>query len=123
MNFVHLPLALGLSLLMVSSVVAEEATLPVEERQKIEKLIDHVKELKDTVFIRNGVEYDAVTAAKFLKGKWDANAGQIKSAREFVEKAATASSTTGKPYLIRFKQNGAPQEVPSGDYLLEQLRR
>jgi hypothetical protein len=100
---------------------ASAAELPAEEKAKIEKLIEHVKGLKDAVFVRNDVEYDAATAAKFLKGKWDANAAQIATARQFIEKAATASSTTGKPYLIRFKQGDSTKEVKSGAYLREQL--
>ena len=98
------------------------ADLPAEEKAKIEKLIEHVRTLKDAVFVRNGVEYDAATAAKFIKGKWDANADDIATAREFIEKAATKSSTSGKPYLIRLKEGGQTKEVKSGEYLLEQLK-
>ena len=93
--------------------------LPAEERVRIEKLIQHVKELKDAVFVRNDVEYDAATAAKFLQGKWQANESNIRTAQEFIEKAASVSSTTGKPYLIRFKDG---KEVKSGDYLMERLK-
>ena len=94
---------------------------PAEEKAKIQKLIEHVKGLKDAVFVRNSVEYDAATAAKFLQAKWDASSGQIGSAREFIDKVATKSSTTGKPYLIRLKQGDATKDVKSGEYLRDQL--
>jgi hypothetical protein len=96
--------------------------LPSAEKQKIERLIEHVRTLKGARFVRNDVEYDAATAARFLQGKWDANSSDIKTARQFIEKAASHSSTSGKPYLIRFKQDDAVKEVKSGDYLLETLK-
>ena len=65
------------------------------------------------------MEYDAASAAKFLKGKWQANAAEIRTAEEFIEKAASVSSTTGKPYRIRFKDG---KELKSGDYLRERLK-
>jgi len=116
-------IALAGCLLISTGLHAWEPALPAEEKAKIEKLIDHVKGLKDAVFIRNGVEYDAATAARFLQGKWDASAAEIKSAREFIDKAASMSSTTGKPYLIRLKRDGATMELKSGEYLLEQLKK
>ena len=99
---------------------AEEAAAPKTELEKIEALIKHVAELKETVFIRNGVEYDAKTAAAFLKGKWDTARSSVKTAKDFIEKVATKSSTTGKAYLIRFKDG---KEVKSAEYLAERLKK
>jgi hypothetical protein len=65
------------------------------EKQKIEALINHVEEMAGAKFVRNETEYDAKTAAKFLRGKWEQDAG-IKTARDFIDKAASASSTTGR---------------------------
>jgi len=90
------------------------------EKEKIESLIKHVEGLKDATFIRNGVSYDAKAAAAFLRGKWDANAKVINTAKDFIDKAASQSSTSGKPYLIRFKDG---KEVKSGDYLLSELKK
>jgi hypothetical protein len=93
---------------------------PQTEKQKIEALIKHVENLKDATFVRNDKEYDAKTAARFLLGKWQANESSVKTAKDFIENVASVSSTSGKPYLIRFK-NG--KEEKSGSYLLEQLRK
>jgi uncharacterized protein DUF5329 len=93
---------------------------PLSEKQKIEALIKHVEGLKDAKFIRNGSEYDAKTAADFLRRKWEANAGEIKTAKDFIEKAASISSTTGRPYLIRLKGN---KEMKSGEYLRAELQK
>jgi hypothetical protein len=93
---------------------------PQDEKQKIEALLKHVEGLKDAKFVRNDSEYDAATAARFLRGKWESNGSQIKTAKDFIEKAASVSSTSGKPYLIRFKDG---REVKTGDYLAEELKK
>lgn len=90
------------------------------EKEKIEALIKHVEGLKDAKFVRNDREYDAQTAAKFLLGKWKANDDQVKTAKDFVEKIASSSSTTGKHYLIRFKDG---KETKSGEYLHIELKK
>lgn len=116
-----LPVILTFALLILgttSFVQAQEK--PTTEKQKIEALIKHVESMKDAKFVRNDKEYDAQTAAKFLRGKWEANEADIKTAKDFIEKAASVSSTTGKPYLIRFKDG---KEMKSGEYLQTQLKK
>ena len=41
-------------------------------------------------------------AAEFLRRKWRHREAEIRSADDFIEKVASFSSTTGKPYLIHF---------------------
>lgn len=89
------------------------------EQQKIGALIAHIEGLEGATFFRNGREYDAETAAQFLRGKWQARESEIRTARDFVEDVATASSTTGRPYLIRLHDG---TETRSGEYLLSQLK-
>ena len=84
------------------------------EKGKIEALIHNVESLKDAQFIRNGSTYNSTNAAKFLRGKWQSKDKEIHTVADFIEKAATFSSTTGKPYLIRFSDG---REVKCGDYL------
>src|SRR4030095_2486650 len=82
---------------------AQPQTLPNSEKQKIEALIKHVADLKDAKFVRNGSAYNADTAAVFLRRKWEANESEVKTARDFIDKVASFSGTSGKPYVIRFK--------------------
>jgi hypothetical protein len=96
------------------------AGAPPEERAKIEALISHIGSLKKAVFIRNGKEYDAASAAKFLRGKWEAKDKDIKTATEFIEKVATKSSTTGKAYRIRLEDG---TETDCGPYLSGRLKK
>ena len=113
-------LVAGASLVLVLHAASARGDAPAAEKEKIEVLIKHVEGLTDAKFVRNGQEYDAKTAARFMRGKWDANDDEIKTAKDFIEKAASESSTTGKPYLIRFKDG---KEVKSREYLLAELKK
>jgi hypothetical protein len=84
------------------------------EQERISYLINHVARMQDAAFVRNGVSYGARIAAYFLRKKWEANQDRVRTADDFIDIIATKSSTTGKAYLIRFK-NG--KEVESGKYL------
>lgn len=112
--------ALTLFFLIAVAGLARAQHLPLTEKQKIEALINQVKTLKDAKFVRNGSTYTADNAARFLKGKWDANAAGIKSARDFIEKVASFSGTSGRPYLIRFNDG---KEIKSNEFLSAELKR
>jgi len=111
-----LVLAQGLA---ISSFVHAQA-LPTAERQKIESLIQHVGELKDAKFVRNGWTYEVSTAVRFLRGKWESNDAHVKTARDFIDKVASVSGTSGKPYLIRLKDG---KEIPSREFLAAELQK
>jgi len=87
---------------------------PTTERQKIEALIEQLGNLKDAKFVRNGSTYEPATAIRFLRRKWEANDAKVKTARDFIDKIASVSSSSGKPYLIRFKDG---REINSREYL------
>lgn len=95
-------------------------SLPAAEKQKIEALIDQVGALKEAKFVRNGWTYEPSTAVRFLRGKWDSNSSDVKSARDFIDKVASVSGTSGKPYLIRFKDG---KEIKCSEFLLVELKK
>ena len=113
-------LAVVLLITLAIPVATHAQTLPTAERQKIESLIKYVSDLKDTKFIRNGWSYDVSTAVRFLRGKWEANESSIKTARDFIDKVASFSGTSGKPYMIRFKDS---KEIPSREFLAAELQK
>ena len=100
--------------------IADAQPLPNSEKQKIESLIKQVADLKDAKFVRNGATYNADSAAFFLRRKWEANESEVKTARDFIDKVASFSGTSGKPYVIRFKGG---EEIRSRDFLLSQLKK
>jgi hypothetical protein len=109
-----------LFLLLAAPSFVQAQSLPAAEKQKIEALINQVGALKDAKFVRNGWTYEPATAVRFLRGKWDANSSDVKSARDFIDKVATMSGTSGKPYLIRYKDG---KEIKSNEFLLAELKK
>jgi hypothetical protein len=99
------------------------ATAPVahlSEAQKIQALIHSVETLQGAVFIRNGSEYDGAKAAAHLRRKLDYAGKRITTADLFIDKLATGSSMTGKPYKIRFADG---RTVESAVFFRDQLRK
>ena len=90
------------------------------ETQKIETLIKQVRALKDARFIRNGSSYSADNAATLLSRKWQANESNVKTARDFIDKVASFSGTSNKPYLIRFNDG---REIKSREFFLAELKK
>lgn len=109
-----------LMLLLLGWSIPQAQIAPQPEKQKIEALITRVSDLKDAKFIRNGREYDVSTAVRFLRGKWKANDGEVKTARDFIDRVASASGTSGKPYHIRFKDG---RQMTSRNFLLTELKK
>jgi hypothetical protein len=110
-----------ITLLLLYSAVPNSGfaqSAPALEKQKIDILIKEVGELRNAQFVRNGWTYGVATAVRFLKGKWEANDAEVKSARDFIDKVGSASGTSGQPYLIRFNDG---REVKSRDFLLAEL--
>ena len=72
-------------------------------------------------FNRNGTWYTAAEAKSHLlrKLKYLEDRGVVQSTEQFIELAASGSSMTSKPYLVRCG-NDAP--VASGTWLLSQLQ-
>ncbi len=71
------------------------------EALRIERLIDVVAHATTSKFIRNGTEYNADIAARFLRAKWSYEGERIRTAEDFVREIGTRSSTTGTPYRVR----------------------
>lgn len=95
------------------------APLPLEQ-DRIDKLIRHVETQKGMKFIRNGTEYTCTEAARFLRGKMDSMGGEVTSAREFIDRIATKSSMSGRPYHVQFSDG---QSIPAAQFLGEELKR
>jgi predicted RND superfamily exporter protein len=109
-------LFVAMLLCLASATAADE--IGAQEKEKIEYLINQLESMKDATFIRNDKEYDARTAALFLRRKWQMNKDKVRTSEDFIERIASRSSTTGKPYRIRMKDG---REIECGDYLREML--
>tara|TARA_R110002072_G_scaffold64203_3_gene159505 strand:- start:115919 stop:116350 length:432 start_codon:yes stop_codon:yes gene_type:complete len=93
-----------------SNAKAETSKKVTSEEQKIKYLIKQVND-SGVIFIRNGDEHTAKEASEHLAFKykkatnmfWFFGPKTKVTAKEFINKIASQSSTTGKPYLIRLK--------------------
>jgi len=96
------------------------AAPPPQEQSRIDRLIQLVESRKDMKFVRNGTEYDAADAAKFLRGKLEAMGREVTTAREFIERIASKSSMSGKPYHVKFADG---RTMLASQFLGEELKR
>jgi len=110
----------GLLAALLFAAAGSAGELPAAEERQIEALIARVAGMTDAAFIRNDRSYDAATAAEFLRRKWRRHAAEVRSAEDFIDRVATGSSTTGRPYRIRL---GDGRELPCATVLREELLR
>jgi hypothetical protein len=112
-----------LLLLLVTVTLAaagSAASLSPAARAEIDALLTRL-ETSSCTFNRNGTWYPPAEAKVHLlrKLKYLEDRGAVQSAEQFIERAASSSSTTGQPYLVKCG-SGAP--VQSGTWLLSQLQ-
>ena len=69
-------------------------------QQTIDYLLDYVAK-SDATFIRNGASHTPVEAVAHIKAKYEHFKNEIKTPEDFIRLAASKSSLTGKPYLVR----------------------
>lgn len=100
--------------------VGTAAPLALAARTEIDGLMSRL-EASACEFNRNGTWHTATEAKSHLlrKLKYLEDRGVVQTAEQFIELAASSSSTTGQPYLVKCG-NGAP--VQSGTWLRSQLQ-
>ena len=88
-----------LSCLLLALALMPAVSLADTMNQEIDYLIGSVGR-NGCTFIRNDRQYSGRDAREHLRSKRRRNARLIDSTEEFIEKIASESSTSGKPYLI-----------------------
>jgi hypothetical protein len=111
-----LGLVLGLALLPVA-----RAAPPAIAQTEVNYLLGSVGR-SGCEFYRNGSWYEAKKAQAHLRYKYELLAAreQIKTAEDFIEKAATKSSLSGQPYQVRCSDGEA---VTTNQWLHDVLAR
>ncbi len=114
-------LAATLAVVMTAAMqpVAQAAPAAPEQR-RIDILLDAVAADRDSRFVRAGVEYTGADAARFLRAKLQAQGDAVRTAEDFVERIASRSSTTGRPYRVCRAAGGC---VDAGEHLRALLLR
>lgn len=112
-----------LCLLLLSgfAMAARAAPPPAETQTDVMHLLKFVQE-SDCQFNRNNTWHSGKDARPHLEMKYDylAKRGAVKKAEDFIEKGASESSFSGKPYQIRCADG---KIIPSAQWLSEELRR
>jgi Family of unknown function (DUF5329) len=88
------------------------------EERKIEYLIASIENLQNAQFIRNGVAYEAKSAADHLRMKRQKAGSRVSTAEEFIRLCASVSSASGALYQIRFSDG---RVITSEVFLRERL--
>jgi hypothetical protein len=111
-----LGLLLGFALLP-----ATRAAPPAIAQTEINYLLGFI-ETSGCEFYRNGSWYDSKKAQAHLRYKYQilAASDAIRTAEDFIEKAATKSSVSGRPYQVRCSGSEA---APSNQWLRDVLAR
>jgi hypothetical protein len=111
-----LGLLLGIALVSVAS-----AAPPAIAATEINYLLEFV-DSSSCEFYRNGSWYDSKRAQAHMRDKYQllAAADQINTAEDFIEKAATKSSLSNRPYQVRC---GGGEAVTTNQWLREALQR
>lgn len=96
--------------MLFSTAAAAEGVPPVAKHE-IAHLLSYLKR-SGCQFSRNGSWYTAQEAADHINGKYQylIRHHMVNKAEDFIKYAATRSSWSGKPYLVKCG-NGAPQET------------
>jgi hypothetical protein len=113
----QVPLSLLITFFMGASMAG---TMTPATRAEIDALLNRL-ETSQCDFQRNGTWHSAADARSHLLVKLNylEERGMVVSTEQFIERAATESSMTGRPYLVRCAK-AAP--APSRPWLLFQLQ-
>jgi hypothetical protein len=92
-----LPLA---GVILMAAALPGWADISDETSAEIDRLLQQVQ-VSDCIFIRNGSEHDAEDAADHLRLKLKRGKKYVNTTEQFIDRLASESSWTGKPYTIR----------------------
>ncbi len=88
-----------------------------DSEAEIEYLLNSLGSSECT-FVRNGKRHNAEKAEEHLRMKHRRGKRYVTSAETFIERLASRSSMSKKPYYVECPEN---EPVPSGDWLMQLL--
>ncbi|WP_340533041.1 YfeK family protein [Escherichia coli] len=100
---------LVVTLLLTFSVYAK---LTPHEEARINAMLEGLSQKKDLVFVRNGNEHTCDEAVSHLRLKLNNTRNRIDTAEQFIDKVASSSSITGKPYIVKIPGKGEENARP-----------
>jgi hypothetical protein len=89
----------GLLTLILTSLLGLSPAAVSDADEDVQFLLQYVSESGCT-FIRNGERHESTAAADHLRMKYEHDRRHIKSAEQFIDRLASASSLSGQPYVV-----------------------
>lgn len=77
------------------------AKLNAHEEARINAMLNALAQKKDLTFVRNGDAHNCEEAVSHLRLKLGNTRNRIDTAEQFIDKVASSSSITGKPYIVK----------------------
>ena len=101
--------------------ILAQLTIPVRADATTDEIAYLLKSIRESpcTFIRNGTDYDGAAAVEHVEAKYAHFKREIKTAEDFIDRAATKSLLSGTPYQVQCK--GAPK-VAAAEWLRGVLR-
>ncbi len=106
--------------LLVTAAYSAAFAIPPAEEARVVALLDALGKCTDMQFIRNGSTYTATEAADHLRLKFNKTKNRLQSAEQFIDKVASSSYISGKPYGVRTAKG---KEEPANAFLHALLQR
>jgi len=103
--------------IIVAALLHSPALFAVDPDPEIDHLLEAIGD-SGCVFIRNGTRHDAEKAEEHLRMKYDRGRRYATNAENFIERLASKSSMTRKPYMMECPEVEAE---PAGDWLMRRL--
>lgn len=77
------------------------AKLNAHEEARINAMLSALAQQHDLTFVRNGDDHTSEEAVSHLQLKLSNTRNRINTAEQFIDKVASSSSMTGKPYIVK----------------------
>jgi len=106
----------GLYTLILATLLGFNPGAWADTDEDVDYLLNYVADSGCT-FIRNSERHDGTEAAAHLRAKYEQDKRHIKSAEQFIDRLASASSLSGQPYVV----SCGGQTQTSRDWLNEAL--
>jgi hypothetical protein len=108
------------TLALLAAMAPLAAATPSEQEHKlIMALIARVQGMKNMKFLRNNEAHDAAEAAEHMQAKYKHFSKEIVTAEDFIDRCASRSELTGKPYMVKLA-DGKTREARG--FLMQELR-
>lgn len=88
------------------------AKLNAWQEARINAMLDALAQQKELTFVRNGDAHTCEEAVSHLRLKLGNTRNRINTAEQFIDKVASSSSITGKPYIVKIPEKNDENAKP-----------